>query len=109
MLSLQIDVLKIDKSRLKSVTRKNGEQAMFLDLVTFDRVDEHGNEGFLTQSLSKDERASGMKLPILGNWKTLGAGRPQMSQHTVDKGNGYAPQRTVEPHPLSTEGDDIPF
>ena len=106
MLSLQIDVNKIDKSRLKPVTRKNGEQAIFLDLVTFDRVDEHGNEGFITQSLTKDERASGMKLPILGNWKTLGAGRPQMFQHNLDKGNGYAPAPTPR---QEVRMDDIPF
>lgn len=103
MLSLQIDVLKIDKSRLKPVTRKNGEQAMFLDLVTFDRVDEHGNEGFLTQSLTKDERASGMKLPILGNWKTLGAGRPTASMPP--------PTQTHQvPAPKKVHNDeDLPF
>jgi hypothetical protein len=100
MKSLQIDVTLLDKSRFKTITRKNGKTAILCDLVIFDRPDDYGNDGFVTQSLTKDERVQGLKLPILGNSRTVGQSRPEEAP---------LPKRTVEPHPHSTEEDDIPF
>lgn len=68
-LSVKIDVTKIDKSRLFS-----GQKGTYLDLTTFidiDNPDEYNNNGFITQSQTKEERDAGEKLPILGNVKVF--------------------------------------
>lgn len=64
-LSVKIDVTKIDKARLFE-----GKKGVYLDLTTFidvDEKDQYGNNGFITQSTSKEEREQGIKTPILGN------------------------------------------
>jgi len=103
MIKFQLDVTKLDKQRFKHVTRKNGEKAIFADIVLFDRPDDYGNEGFLTQSKEKDED---IKLPILGNWKTIGQKKSEypesdaLKRHNAEKANGYAP---------AEKDDDLPF
>jgi len=64
-LSIKIDVSKIDKSRLFK-----GEKGTYLDLTTFvdlDQKDKYDNNGFISQSVSKEERDKDVKTPILGN------------------------------------------
>jgi len=72
--SLSLDVTKIDKSRLKEVTKKDGSVAKYLNLTTFispTDEDQYGNHGIVKQSLSKEEREAGLDLPILGNCKVI--------------------------------------
>lgn len=67
--SVRIDVTKILKERLYV-----GKKGTYLDLTTFidpDDPDQHGNHGFITQSVSQDEREQGVRLPILGNSKVF--------------------------------------
>lgn len=62
---VRIDVNKIDKDRLYK-----GEKGTYLDLTTFvnlDEKDQYGNNGFVSQTLTKEERAAKVKTPILGN------------------------------------------
>ena len=69
-IALKIDVSKLDKARF--FHGKNG--AVYADLTGFvdlDQEDQYGNHGFITQSISKEERDSGLKLPILGNSKVF--------------------------------------
>jgi len=64
-ISLKIDVTKIDKSRLFK-----GKKGTYLDITTFVDIHnpgEHGDHGFITQSLTKEEREQKVQLPILGN------------------------------------------
>lgn len=64
-ISVRIDVTKIDKSRLYK-----GERGTYLDLTTFvdlDRKDQYENNGFITQSPTKEEREAKERMPILGN------------------------------------------
>lgn len=64
-ISVRIDVNKIDKDRLYK-----GEKGTYLDLTTFvnlDEKDQYGNNGFVSQSVTKEERAANFKTPILGN------------------------------------------
>lgn len=64
-LSVKIDVTKIDKSRLYK-----GAKGTYLDLTTFvdvDNKDQYDNNGFIGQSLTKEEREAGHKMNILGN------------------------------------------
>ena len=64
-LSVKIDVSKIDKARLFQ-----GAKGTYLDLTTFidlDQVGQYGDNGFICQSMTKEERAQNMQMPILGN------------------------------------------
>jgi len=68
-ISVKIDVTKIDKSRLFK-----GAKGTYLDLTTFvdtDNPGQYGDHGFISQSVSKDEKAAGVKTPILGNVKVF--------------------------------------
>jgi hypothetical protein len=65
--SLKIDVTKLDKSRFF-----RGEKGTYLDVTAFidlDSEDQYGNAGFLTQSMSQEERQAGYQMPIIGNSK----------------------------------------
>ncbi len=68
-LSVRIDVTKIDKERLYK-----GEKGTYLDLTTFvdtDEQDKYENNGFISQSVDKEEREKGVQTPILGNVKVF--------------------------------------
>jgi len=67
-LSLKIDVLKIDKSKLYQ-----GKKGTYLDAILFlnDEDDQYGNNGMIVQSATKEEREQGKKGAILGNSKEL--------------------------------------
>lgn len=68
MLTLSIDVTKIDKSRLKD--GKNRAKYLSLTLhANRDGADKFGNTHFVTQSPTKEERASKIRMPIIGNAK----------------------------------------
>lgn len=70
IITLKIDVMKIDKDRLFH-SEKTG--AKYLDAVVFlnDEPDKYGNHGTITQSVSKEERDSGVKGEILGSAKIM--------------------------------------
>lgn len=98
-IAIDIDVTLLDKERFKRITRKNGQPAIFANLVLFDKPDAHGNDGFVKQSQTKEERERGdAQLPILGNWKHLGEKRQASAPAPVSKA----------PQPSMAE-DDIPF
>jgi hypothetical protein len=64
-INIKIDVTKIDKSRLFK-----GAKGTYLNLTTFidtDNPSQFGDHGFISQSTDQDERANGVKTPILGN------------------------------------------
>jgi hypothetical protein len=95
-LSVKIDVSKIEKERLFK-----GEKGTYLDLTTFidtDQADQYGNHGFISQSVTKEEREQNIKTPILGNCKVFYTG------------GGSGKQQA--PHQQETtpfEDDSIPF
>ena len=102
--SVRIDVTKIDKERLFK-----GEKGTYLDLTTFidvDAKDKYDNNGFISQSVSEDERKAKIQTPILGNvkvfWKGEGA-----TQEGYDKGLAEAKQAFTEDGGF--EDADIPF
>lgn len=100
MITLQIDVTKIDKSRLKEVSRKNGETAKFLDLVLIDTPNSEYGDYMVTQQVTKEERQSGVKLPVLGNAKNIVRGGGKSDQRPS--------QKTKESDPWGDD-DDVPF
>lgn len=63
--NIKIDVTKIDKSKLFE-----GKKGTYLDLTSFidiDSKDKYDNNGFISQSTTKEEREAGEKGTILGN------------------------------------------
>ena len=72
--SLSLDVTKIDKARLKEVTKKDGSVAKYLNLTTFinpTEEDQYGNHGFIAQSQTKEEREAKVQRNYLGNGKVV--------------------------------------
>ena len=68
-LSVRIDVTKIEKARLYA-----GAKGTYLDLTTFvdtEEKDQYENNGFISQSVDKEEREQGVQTPILGNVKVF--------------------------------------
>ena len=76
--TFSIDLTKIDKSRIKEVQKKDGTTGKFLNLVmmTNDQPDQYGNDGFIAESVTKEEREAGKRGNILGNCKQVG--KPQV-------------------------------
>lgn len=98
-ISVKIDVSKIDKSRLYK-----GAKGTYLDLTTFvDTVeqDQYENNGFISQSLTKEERDAGHKTPILGNVKVF-----YTDGESAPSNTGKVKQVMQEADLLE---DDIPF
>jgi hypothetical protein len=69
IIKAKIDVTKIDKARLFK-----GTKGTYLDLSLLENkagTDQYGNDGFICQDVSKEEREQGIKGPIVGNFKIL--------------------------------------
>ncbi len=69
-LSVGINVTKIDKARITE--DKNGGK--WINLTTFvdiDNKDQYENNGFISQSVTKEERTNGVQTPILGNVRVI--------------------------------------
>lgn len=83
-ISLNIDVSKIDKARIKEFTRKDGTVGKSYSMVVFvnDQPDQFGNNGMIIESVPKDSATKGA---ILGNCKILGKPAPApVSDHVPD-------------------------
>ncbi len=92
VITAKLDVTKVDKSRL--FAGKNG--AKYLDIVLIPVQNSKYDDDFMiVQSVSKEERARGVKGAILGNAKIMGGG------------NGKpAAQKEL---PVEQEHGDVPF
>ena len=108
-ISVKIDVTKIDKARLFK-----GAKGTYLDLTTFidtEAVDQYDNHGFISQSVTKDERNMGVKTPILGNCKVFykgeGASSPQQAAQGMDQARQAAQQQPAQA--VSFEDDPLSF
>jgi hypothetical protein len=102
-ISVKIDVTKIDKSRLY-----RGEKGTYLDLTSFvelDQEDKYGNNGFISQTMTKEEReANAPNTPILGNVKVFYKG---VSDEVRRHNNTEGMKKVKEA--VAFEDDDIPF
>lgn len=92
--SLKINVTKIDKARL--FKGQNGN--VYLDATVFidmNELDQYGNSGMITQDVTKDEKASGVKGNILGNCKVFWKDQQQAQQAPQQR--QQAPQQRPAP------------
>jgi len=103
MITLSIDVTQIDKSRLKQVTRRNGEKAKFLELILIETPDSEYGDYMVKQGLTKEEREARVEMPILGNGKNV-SGKRQGREQPRERRHERETMESV-----FTEGDDIPF
>jgi len=71
VIQLNIDLAKVDKTKIKNFTRKDGTEGRGYDLVVFlkDEPDQYGNHGFVAESTPKD---SAVKGAILGQARIAG-------------------------------------
>jgi len=96
---ISINVNKILKERLYQ-----GKQGKYLDLTMFldlDNADQYGNNGFVFQSLSKEEREQKVQTPILGNGKVI---------YSTIEGAGDSPDNFKDAPKQNEEFDEqIPF
>lgn len=97
MISVRVDVTKIDKAKLYK-----GAKGTYLDIVLMpSRDSKFGDDFMVVQSISKEDRAAGQRGAILGNAKFLRQKQPT--------------QRKAAPasEPLAGDGppeaDDVPF
>lgn len=98
MITISIDVTLLDKARFKSVTRQNGKDAKFCDLVLIETPDGKYGDFMVKQDCTKEERAAKVEMPILGNGKIRGGA----AKHQPP------PQRTPPPQrKMSAEDDDF--
>ena len=77
-LSIKVDVTKIDKARLHE-----GKKGTYLDLTTFidtEKVSQYGDNGIVSQSLTKEEREQNKQLPILGNARVFYTGESEKKE-----------------------------
>lgn len=100
--SLKIDVTKIEKDRLHK-----GAKGTYLDATVFldlSEKDKYGQSGMIAQSVSKEERDSGVKGAILGNGTIFYAEGIDMPR---DGAAQPAPQPAAPQNDIPSE--DIPF
>lgn len=91
---------QVDEARL--IPGKNGKK--YLSLVFFDNKngkDQYGNDGYVIQSLSKEEREAGKRTPIIGNFR-LSSG-PAPSRQSSER------RPAPEQQSASDKNDDVPF
>ena len=99
MIIAKIDVTKLDKGHFFK-----GQKGIYADLVLIpnkDGVDQYGNDGFVSQGVSKEAREKGTKGAIVGNYKKINRG-----------GDTAAPQKVkveTKPDPSLDPDDDVPF
>ena len=110
--SLKINVSDIEKGRLFA-----GKKGKYLDATVFidvDQKDQYDNNGMITQDVNKEEKANGVKGPILGNCKVFWSDNGQQQQQ--NRPQQQAPQQGQSPQQQnqerfndSFEDDSIPF
>ncbi len=95
LISLKIDVTKLEKQRFF----KGKAGAVYADLLLNVKddfsADQYGNCGFIVQSVTKEERLQGVKLPICGNGKILTGPNPAAAPTTPPPANDFADEGGV--------------
>jgi len=87
MISLKIDVDKIDKSRLYP-----GAKGTYLSAVLIDTPNSEYGDYMIVEDISYEERQAGKKGTILGNGKIIGSSKPQ--EHNTP------PDETIDSLPI---------
>jgi hypothetical protein len=97
MIVCSIDVTAISKERIKP--HANGKKYYSFVVVENDEPDRFGNTHAIKESISKEERLSGVKAKFIGNGKLFTRPSSPPRPPAKPKAEGAAPE----------EGDDVPF
>ncbi len=111
MISVKIDVSKIDKSALYK-----GQKGTYLNITLMDNqsgeTDEYGNDYWVVQDLGADRRKAGEKGPKLGNARNInvgGGGNGGGSSFADKVKPAKAFQNREKPAPVQAEEDNDPL
>jgi hypothetical protein len=100
LITFQIDRKLIDRARMKSVTRRDGSVSEFYEFSMHKlREPRHGHDYIVKQSVTKDERAARVEMPILGNGKAWDFSKPKAA----------APPTPPPDAGAQPQSDDVPF
>lgn len=94
-LNIKVDVSKIDKERLFK-----GAKGTYLELVAFidtEQKSQFGDNGPLSQAVTKEERGNKVKLPYIGNITVFWEGQSQQNQGYQGNQNQQQPQQGYQP------------
>jgi hypothetical protein len=69
LITLKIDLSKVDKERIYKA--ESGAKYLDCQFYLNEEADQYGNNGMITQSVSKEERAAKIRGNILGNAKMM--------------------------------------
>lgn len=102
---MKLTTVKINVSKILKEHLYAGKNGKYLDLALIenrDGPDQYGNDGFVTQSVSKEARQRGEKGPIIGNFKRIDTDAGKQAQ--------AKPASKIDPHPDDQPAeDDVPF
>lgn len=68
LIKLNLNLAKIDKSMIY-ISPKTKAKYLNLTVLLREEPDQYGNDGFVVQDVSKEQKEAGNKGPILGNAK----------------------------------------
>lgn len=93
MIVIKLDVTKLEKGRFH-----HGKKGIYADLILFEKPNEF-SDGFVVQSVSKEEREAGERGPICGSWQDV---NKKTEPHK-------ASPPPAKPAPRPPADDEIPF
>ncbi len=107
ILSFSIDLTKIDKLRIKEVTKKDGSIGKYYSVtVTInDEQDQYGNIASMSDEQTKEERESKAKRNYLCNGKRVWSSNPSQTPTAQKPATAIAPSVTT----LPSNDEDLPF
>lgn len=95
-------IMKIGGKKTRAKKHTNGKLYLDLDVVERKEVDPYGKTHFVVEPVTKTERESGLKLPIIGSGKEFGDGA-EVKKRVIHQ------QSPPESYQDDMDGNDIPF
>lgn len=107
MISCSISRARIDKNLLVPSKKGPGHEYLTFTLVPSKTgPDQYDNDGFISQNVSKEQKAQGIKGPIIGNWKDLDR---VFGKKTTPPKPAAKPPTNSSVSELPPPDDDVPF
>lgn len=103
MITIKLDVTKLQKQRFFH-GKKGG---IYADLILIEHPNDFGDDGFIAQSVTKEERDAGERGPIVGNWRETN--KKPLPPTPVRQAPPMPAKPPPNPQADLIEDDDIPF
>ena len=92
MITASLDVTKFDKTKFKHVTKRNGEKAVYADIVLIETPNSEYGDYLVVQGTTKEERDAGKKGAILGNAKVFKSRKQDAKQQAQEAQSDLPPE-----------------